>query len=76
MSDCMSGSDVSREYEELDESQFSDADDEAVEVRVKSDSDTESSCKAEMNFERHFGRQSRICFFGYTMTNMIADGLA
>ena len=34
MSDCMSGSDVSRDNEDFDEGQFSDADDEVAEVRI------------------------------------------
>jgi hypothetical protein len=42
MSDCMSGSDVSRGDEDFDECQFSDADDEAVEVRAMCDNNSAS----------------------------------
>ncbi len=64
MSDCMSGSDVSREDEDFDEGQFSDADDEAVEVRAICGNNAVSSCKAEMMLKRH-GRQSPICVCGF-----------
>ena len=70
MSDCMSGSDVSREDRDFDEGQFSDADDEAVEVRAMRDN--KASCKAEMNLECQYP----ICVGGKPLTHVLADGLA
>jgi hypothetical protein len=69
----MSGSDVSRDDDDLDEGQFSDADDEAVEVRISCSNQRTS---VQLN-----------CTFGSTISNLhlrladlndthLADGLA